>query len=64
MKTWNAFRYAVAWCLVLLIAMPPPILAQETSAKPDARASGKVFSQADLEQLTKTLALSSKLSDN
>ena len=57
MKTWNAFRYAVAWCLVLLIAMPPPILAQETSAKPDARASGKVFSQAELDQLLAPIAL-------
>jgi len=56
MLTWKAFRHAVAWCLVLLIALPPPLFAQE--GKPDAaRAAPQTFSQAELDQLLAPIAL-------
>jgi hypothetical protein len=57
MKTSNAFRYAVAWCLVLLIAVPPPVLAQEPGATPVAKAPSRTFSQAELDQLLAPIAL-------
>jgi hypothetical protein len=57
MKAWKAYRYAVAWCLVVLIAVPAPIVAQEGGAKPDARAHARAFSQAELDQLLAPVAL-------
>jgi len=57
MKAWKAYRYAVAWCLVLLIALPAPIVAQEGSAKPDGKTPAKAFSQAELDQLLAPVAL-------
>lgn len=53
MNAWKPFRFAVAWCLVLLIAVPPAILAQE----PGAKAPAKAFSQAELDQLLAPVAL-------
>ncbi len=57
MNAWKPFRFAAAWCLVLLIAVPSPILAQESSAKPDAKAPARAFSQAELDQLLAPIAL-------
>ena len=57
MNAWKTFRFAAAWCLVLLIAVPTPILAQESSAKPDAKAHARTFSQAELDQLLAPIAL-------
>lgn len=57
MNARKTFRFAVAWCLVLLITVPPQILAQETSAKPDAKAPSRAFSQQELDQLIAPIAL-------
>jgi len=53
MNAWKPLRFAVAWCLVLLIAVPPPILAQE----PGVKAPAKAFSQAELDQLLAPVAI-------
>ncbi len=56
MKTGNALRHAVTWCLVALIALPPPLFAQE--GRPEtARAAPQTFSQAELDQLLAPIAL-------
>ena len=55
MLTWKAFRHAVAWCLVLLIALPPPLFAQ--AGKADAGTPPRTFSQAELDQLLAPIAL-------
>ena len=53
MNAWKPLRFAVSWCLVLLIAVPPPILAQE----PGAKAPSRAFSQAELDQLLAPVAI-------
>jgi hypothetical protein len=55
MKTLKLFRNAVIWCLVLLIAVPPPIFAQD--AKPDGKAGARKFSQEQLDQILAPIAL-------
>jgi len=56
MNLWKPSRYALVWCLALLIAVPMPIIAQETS--PDAARTGaRAFSQPELDQLLAPIAL-------
>ena len=55
MPTWKASRHAVAWCLVLLMALPPPLFAQ--AGKADAGSAPRTFSQAELDQMLAPIAL-------
>jgi hypothetical protein len=52
MKTLKSFRFIVAWLLVLLLAVPFAVLAQDSKA-----AAGKKFSQEALDQMLAPVAL-------
>ena len=55
MKTTKPFGKTIIWCLILLIAMPPQVFAQD--AKQDGKAGAQKFSQAQLDQILAPIAL-------
>jgi hypothetical protein len=55
MNTLKPFRNTIVWCLILLIAMPPPVFAQD--AKPDGKTGTRTFSQEQLDQILAPIAL-------
>jgi hypothetical protein len=55
MKTLKPLRNTIIWCLILLIAMPPQVLAQDV--KQDGKAGAQKFSQAQLDQILAPIAL-------
>jgi hypothetical protein len=55
MKTMKSFRITIIWCLILMIAFPSPIFAQE--GKPDGKSGTQKFSQAQLDQILAPIAL-------
>ncbi|HTZ40815.1 MAG TPA: DUF3300 domain-containing protein [Syntrophales bacterium] len=55
MNALKSFRIAVIWCMILLIAFPPPVFAQ--TSKPDSKAGAGKFSQEQLDQILAPIAL-------